>query len=87
MLRAANTGVSAVIDVHGRVLDNLGLDRAGVLVAPVPGALPPTLAGRMGLWMPALLGVLTAALGSAFRYGHVTAFKKRDRTSEKRKLG
>ena len=43
MVRAANTGISTVIDAHGRMLGSLGLNRQGVLVLPVPGPLPPTL--------------------------------------------
>lgn len=65
MLRAANTGISAVIDAHGRVLARLGLDRQGTLVSAVPGPLPPTPASRMGLAAPALLALAScaAALG------------------------
>ena len=66
MIRAANTGVSAVIDAHGEVQARLGLDRMGTLVAAVPGALPPTLAGRLGLWGPGLLAVVAALAGVAF---------------------
>ena len=63
MLRAANTGVSAVIDAHGRVLASLGLDVAGVVVADIPGALAPPVASRFGLGVPfllALIGLLIA---------------------------
>jgi apolipoprotein N-acyltransferase len=52
LLRAANTGISAVFDAKGRELDRLGLDRAGVVVAEIPGRLPPTLFDRTGLWLP-----------------------------------
>ena len=65
MLRAANTGVSAVIDAHGRILASLGLDTAGVVVAGVPGALPPTVAGRFGLTIPLLLAALALLPGAA----------------------
>jgi apolipoprotein N-acyltransferase len=58
MLRAANTGISAVIDAHGRVTARLGLDRRGVLVAAIPGALPRTLFGRIGLAAPLTLSLL-----------------------------
>ncbi len=67
MIRAANTGISAVIDAHGRVLDRLGLDRMGTLVSGVPGALSPTLASRLGLWSPGLLAVISLLAGVAFR--------------------
>jgi apolipoprotein N-acyltransferase len=48
VLRAANTGVSAVIDARGRVVASLPLNAAGFLDAPLPPALPPTLYARMG---------------------------------------
>lgn len=36
VIRAANSGISAVIDPQGRILHSLGLDRAGILDVPVP---------------------------------------------------
>ncbi len=65
MLRAANTGISAVIDSHGRILASLGLDQQGVLVAPVPGALPPTLFSHFGLGAPAALALVCLVSGLA----------------------
>ncbi|MFN4087620.1 MAG: apolipoprotein N-acyltransferase [Alphaproteobacteria bacterium] len=38
LVRAANTGISAVIDAHGRIVARLGLDEAGVIDAPLPRA-------------------------------------------------
>jgi apolipoprotein N-acyltransferase len=58
MLRAANTGISAVIDPFGRVTASLGLNRTGVLVQPVPGRLARPLAARLGLAGPAMLAFL-----------------------------
>lgn len=48
LLRAANTGVSAVIDGRGRVLDSLALGQAGFIDAPLPEALAPPLYARTG---------------------------------------
>jgi len=48
VLRAANTGVSAVIDARGQVLDALPLGEAGALDVQVPPALPPTVYARFG---------------------------------------
>ena len=39
LIRAANNGISAVIDAHGRVLASLGLNEVGVLDAMLPAAL------------------------------------------------
>jgi apolipoprotein N-acyltransferase len=36
LIRAANTGISAVIDGHGRVLARLGLNERGVLDSTLP---------------------------------------------------
>ncbi len=63
MVRAANTGISAVIDAHGAVTARLGLDQRGVLVAAVPGPLPKTLAARLGLAGPLTLSLLSCGLG------------------------
>jgi apolipoprotein N-acyltransferase len=48
LLRAANNGITAVIDAHGRVLARLDLDVVGVIDARLPSALPPTIYGRFG---------------------------------------
>ncbi len=48
LLRAANTGVTAVIDAKGRVRDHLALNRDGWLDADVPPALAPTLYASTG---------------------------------------
>ena len=48
LMRAANTGVSAVIDAKGRVLHSLPLNSEGVIDVAVPAALPPTLYARTG---------------------------------------
>jgi apolipoprotein N-acyltransferase len=63
MLRAANTGMSAVIDAQGRVTAQLGLDERGVLVAAIPGALQRPLAARLGLAEPLILSLLCCASG------------------------
>ncbi len=48
LVRAANTGISAVIDPAGRIVARLGLGQEGVLDARLPAALAPTLYARTG---------------------------------------
>jgi apolipoprotein N-acyltransferase len=48
LVRAANTGISAVIDPVGRVIKQLPLATEGVLDAPLPRPLGPTPYARMG---------------------------------------
>ena len=63
LLRAANTGVSAVIDGAGRVLDSLPLGEAGYLDTPLPPPLRVTLYSRTGdLPLAILLGLLAFTL-------------------------
>jgi apolipoprotein N-acyltransferase len=64
MVRAANTGISAVIDPYGRILASLPLGVADVLDSPLPQAIAPTLFSRFGgytsaiVWLIAGLGAL-----------------------------
>jgi len=61
LVRAANTGISAVVDPFGRITASLGLAEAGVVDAALPMALPdPTPFARAGAW-PLLL--VLAAIG------------------------
>jgi apolipoprotein N-acyltransferase len=55
MIRAANTGVSAVIDAYGRVLASLGMERAGVIDHALPPARAATPYSRWHDWMLLLL--------------------------------
>lgn len=49
MVRAANNGISAVIDARGRVVASLPLNARNVIDADLPAALPPTPFVRFGL--------------------------------------
>jgi apolipoprotein N-acyltransferase len=60
VVRAANTGISAVIDPEGRIVARLGLGIEGVLDASLPTAIPPTIYARIGD-IPAAT-IVTAAL-------------------------
>ena len=48
VVRAANTGISAVIDPLGRIVARLGLGLEGVLDSSLPSAIPPTIYARTG---------------------------------------
>ena len=60
LVRAANTGVSAVIDPLGRIVRSLPLGTEGVLDAPLPRPVEPTVYARFGDG-PAGLVVLAGA--------------------------
>lgn len=48
LVRAANTGISAIVDSYGRLRGSLALGTAGVLDGALPAALPPTPYARFG---------------------------------------
>lgn len=60
--RAANTGISAVIDPNGRIVAALDLGRAGVVDASLPQALAPTFYARFGDFGFGVLLMLCAGL-------------------------
>ena len=62
LVRAANNGISAIVDPLGRIIALLELDRRGVLDGPLPAALPPTLYARLGDASAALAGLIVLAL-------------------------
>ena len=70
LIRVANTGISAVIDARGRVIDSLPLGQAGYLDAALPAALPATPYARFGegpilLLLAGLAGLLLRARAKA----------------------
>jgi apolipoprotein N-acyltransferase len=65
VVRAANTGISAVIDPLGRIVARLGLGVEGVLDSSLPSAIPPTIYARSGD-IPAAI-IVIAALIFVFR--------------------
>jgi apolipoprotein N-acyltransferase len=61
VVRAANTGISAIVDPWGRVVQRLGVGKRGMLLATVEGVTTVTLAARVGAWLRG--GVVVLALG------------------------
>jgi apolipoprotein N-acyltransferase len=57
VIRAANTGISAVIDAYGRLQATLDLEETGVIDASLPPSLPRTLYARAGDWVLLPLGL------------------------------
>ena len=58
VIRAANTGISAVIDAKGRMLARLDMQKAGIIDAALPAPLPRTLYARVEDWtVPPLMAL------------------------------
>jgi apolipoprotein N-acyltransferase len=66
IVRAANTGVSAVIDPYGRIISSLGLDKTGFLDAALPKPLAPTVYSFVGDTIFAALLLALAGAGLFF---------------------
>ena len=63
MVRAANTGISAVIDPFGRTVSSLPLSQEGVLDSGLPQSLPPTFFATYGQLLFFFALLLLCALG------------------------
>jgi len=63
IMRAANTGITAGFDAHGRELGRLEMGEQGVLLVKLPGALPPPPFARHGLAIPLALALLCLGAG------------------------
>ncbi len=64
--RATPTGISAIVDGHGRLVAAQPPGTVGVISAPLPAALPPTLFARHGHATSAVFGLLLLVAGLAF---------------------
>lgn len=67
VIRATPTGISAIVDADGRVVQALGWREAGAIEAPLPGPLPATPFARLGNLLPAALAVLLGLILIAVR--------------------
>lgn len=67
IIRATPTGISAIIDAHGRVLASVAPGATGAAETELPPPAPPTLFARLGSLMTLLVGALLAVAAVAFR--------------------
>ena len=67
VIRATPTGISAVIDADGRIVEALPMHAAGRIDAFIPKAHAPTLLARYGNMLPVAFALLLLALAIAFR--------------------
>jgi len=67
VVRATPTGISAVIDADGRIVESLPMHAAGRIDSFVPKAHAPTLFARDGNMLPVGFALLLLALAIAFR--------------------
>jgi apolipoprotein N-acyltransferase len=74
LARDANSGISAMIDAFGRVNAFVRLNRQVVLVAKLPGALPPPMYARLGLWVPFWIGAVSMIFGALL--SRIVTYKK-----------
>lgn len=58
VIRSTPTGISAVIDGHGRVIASIPHHQLGAIHSTLPPALPPTLFARFGNLLPMLFAAL-----------------------------
>jgi len=65
VIRAANTGISAIIDSFGRMRMQLAIGRAGIIDSALPASIAPTPFARssdFGFWLLVLFCIAAAAL-------------------------
>jgi apolipoprotein N-acyltransferase len=65
LVRAANTGISAVVDAYGATLAMLDIDTSGVIDIRLPRPLPATIYARIGDWALLIL-ILTSWVISGY---------------------
>ena len=77
MIRAANTGISAIVDPFGREIAAIGLHRFDHLDGRLPKELGPTLYSRIGDWPAVIIAFLLLGLPSAWRERTLGALTKK----------
>jgi apolipoprotein N-acyltransferase len=89
LVRAANTGISAVIDPLGRLIGSLPLGVEGLLDAPLPQAIAPTPYARFGDGLAGLLVAVALIIVLRRRISEWAAGSRTDSVGEssQRRLG
>ncbi len=64
LLRSTTTGISAVVDADGKVIQSIPLNRAGVIAGRLPPAHAPTLFARWGNMLVLLWGTVLFAVSA-----------------------
>ena len=62
MVRVANTGISAMIDGKGRIIDQIEMGQSGYIDVNLPPALAPTIYSKTGDWPALMLLILSVGL-------------------------
>lgn len=65
VIRSTPTGISAVVDARGNIVDSIAHHRQGVIQTALPPPLPPTLFARFGNAIPIAFALLLAISGVA----------------------
>ncbi|MBB5686239.1 apolipoprotein N-acyltransferase [Sphingobium boeckii] len=67
VIRSTPTGISAVVDADGRIIESLPFETAGFIDARLPAPHSPTLFARFGNILPLAFAIFLAGLGVAMR--------------------
>lgn len=70
LVRAANTGISAVVDSYGATLAMLEIDRSGVIDIRLPRPLPATIYARFGDWALLIIMLTSWAISGYWARRH-----------------
>jgi len=75
VIRSTPTGISALVDAHGKVIDSIPWQKAGIIWGYLPQPTSPTLFARLGNIIPLALGFLligaAIALSRRARYSEI----------------